>query len=132
MRNENFAERLFCDLRNANRIIAQPSYQIDGYKIGEHGIRQLVIGENRGKFGYSEGPVVHISDMSFTEAYNQLLTEILNMKGIIKFYSPVLPRKGVTECRLEEFHTVITRYVVDYLPGTDDLLARWDVMVSVE
>ncbi len=130
MKNENLAERIYVDLKNAGYKIKLPSYQIDGHRIGDDGARQFVISENRGEFGFCEGPALMVDKLSFTDAYQQLLEKIKSLGNELKFYQLVLPRRGVTECRLDDFDRVVTRYIVDYLPNSDDLYARWDVLVA--
>lgn len=131
MKNENLAERIFCDLRNAEIKIVKASYVIDGHKIGDGNARQLNIGEINGKFGFNEGVALNLeNELTFTEAYQQLFNTIKSIGPKLKFYSLVIPRKACVEARLEEFEQVVSRYIVDYLSMSDQLAARWDVLVG--
>lgn len=141
---ENLAERLFCDLKNAGVKIEKPEYAIDGAKVGQissvNGIvtepaKQFTIfGAKRGEtyvYCFGHGPAVQFpnSNQSFTEAYTELLKAIKLLENL-KFYSLLIPRKGVVEVKLEEFETVVSRYIKDYLPNCDEMLWRWDFLVS--
>lgn len=131
MKNENFAERLFCDLRNAEIKIVKASYQTDGHRIGDGPLmKQLHVNELAGKFNFSYGPAFQNGELTFTQAYQDLLTVIKSIGPELKFYSLVIPRKACVEARLEEFDKVVTRYIVDYLPISDQVAARWDVLVG--
>lgn len=129
---ENLGERLFCDLRNRRIKIANPSYAIVGHKIGDGGARQFVLFNQDEKYGSNEG--VGFSELelnkTFTEAYNDLLNRILNVGNHLKFYSLVIPRKAVVDVKLLEFENVVGRYIKDYLPMSDQVLARWDFLVG--
>lgn len=132
MRNENFAERLFCDLRNAEIKIVKASYRVDGHKIGDgKDCRQFNIFEINGNFNFGEGVGGNreVGKM-FTEAYQELFDAVKSIGPKIKFYSLVVPSKACVEARLEEFETVVTRYIVDYLQMSDQIAARWDVLVG--
>lgn len=130
MKNENFAERLFCDLRNAEIKIIKPSYQMDGHKIGDGNARQFNISEVNGQFGFSEGVALSLDRMTFTEAYQKALEAVKAIGPKLKFYALVVPRKACVEARLEEFEQVVTRYIVDYLQNSDQVAARWDILVG--
>lgn len=132
MKNENFAERLFCDLKNAGIKIEKPEYIVEGVRIGQfENSYQFNIFGVRDKFNSNQGIAGCIENgVSFTEAYADFLEKIKNVGNVIKFYSLVIPRKGVIEVKLEEFETVISRYIKDYLPQTDDVAERWDIYVQ--
>jgi len=130
MKNENLAERIFCDLRNAEIKIVKASYRVDGHKIGDGNARQFNISEINGSFGFSEGVALFYDNLTFTEAYQKLIDAVKSLGPELKFYSLVMPRKACTEARLEEFDKVVTRYIVDYLQMSDQLAARWDVLVG--
>jgi|Laugrespbdmm15dd_1035085.scaffolds.fasta_scaffold29520_2 hypothetical protein len=135
MLNENFAERLFCDLRNANIVIGKPQYVMEGAKISDYpNSFQFNIMGIRGKYKSSEGIEVSIDNiekegLTFTEAYIQFLSKIEELEHV-KFYSLVVPRRAVIEAKLEEFEKVVSRYIQDYLPATDQIAERWDVLVQ--
>lgn len=132
MRNENFAERLFCDLRNKQIKIEMPEYWQEGAKIGmiENSIQFNICGI-RDKYSCGVGPTFQDElTHSFTDAYTEFFTKIKDMGNHIKFHSLVVPSRAVIEARLEEFEKVVSRYIVDYLPSLDEKLERWDVMVQ--
>lgn len=136
MKNENFAERLFCDLRNAEIKIEKPFYSESGGRIGDvgngiNGARQFNITGKRDLYSISEGPACDLENckLTFTEAYQILLNKILEMKQV-KFYSLAVPQKGPELARLEEFEKVTSRYIKDYLHMSDDVIERWDVLIQ--
>jgi len=130
---ENLAERLFCDLRNANVKIEAPLYVQEGARIGFDGAsNQYFIAGKDDKYicGEGLGWLVGVEfNLSFTEAYNEFLEKIKAL-GHVKFYSMVVPNKAVEEAKLEEFENVVSRYIKDYLPQSDKLAERWDVLVK--
>lgn len=142
---ESLAERLFVDLKNLQIKIEKPEYVLNGAKIGQvsctNGIisapaKQFTIfGKNVDKeYRYNFGKGISLSHegewKTFTEAYQELLEAIKLLGDNLKFYNLLIPLKGVEEVRLEEFITVVTRYIKDYYPQTDELIWRWDVLVS--
>jgi hypothetical protein len=134
---ENFAERLFVDLKNNNIEIEKPKFWMDGCKIGSvPNTKQLVLFGMNDKYCYGQGPGIPVDDVpyvfkyTFTEAYNNFLEAVNDCGPVIRFHSLIIPRKGVIEVKLEEFETVISRFIIDYLPMCDDKLERWDVMVE--
>lgn len=137
LRVENFAERLFCDLRNAGVKIEAPEYVQEGAKIGhisrygDMAQQQLkIIGANdKYQFGY--GPGIEDSEfVSFVEAYQRMLSAIVEMKHI-RFYSLVIPRCCVVEVKLEEFaDKVVSRYIQDYLQMSDQIIERYDILIG--
>lgn len=130
---ENLAERLFCDLRNRRIKLESPLYKIDGHKIGDNGARQFVIFGSENKFSSSEGVGLNCTiplKSTFTEAYNELLGRILNIKGSLRFHSLVIPKNGVIDVKLLEFENVVGRYIKDYLPMSDQAITRWDFLVG--
>ncbi len=130
MINENFAERLFCDLRNAKVKIEKPHYIIGGAKIGEFNTIQFTIVGKRDLYSFAIGPACDLDcKLTFTEAYQILLNKIVEMKNV-KFYSLATPQKGPELARLEEFEKVVSRYIKDYLHMSDDVIERWDVLVQ--
>lgn len=130
MKNENFAERLFCDLRNAEVKIHKPFYSEGGSRAGENNIDQFNIIGKRNLYSISKGARCDLDcKLTFTEAYQILLNNIIEMKEV-KFYSLATPQKGPELARLEEFEKVVTRYVKDYFHETDDVIERWDVLVQ--
>ncbi len=136
MKNENFAERLFCDLRNVGVKISKPLYLEGGGRIGDNQsagfkpARQFNITNVRELYSFSEGPTCDLDPkLTFTEAYQMLLNKITQMKEV-KFCSLATPQKGPESAKLEEFETVVTRYIKDYLHMSDDVVKRWDVLVQ--
>lgn len=123
---ENIAERLFCDLKNSQIKIKPALFKVDGFKNGECVLEEGVI-RNLKQFNII---IDKENQESFTDAYNQLLAKIKELGSTIKFYGLIIPRKAVIECRLEEYESVVCRYIKDYNIGTDELLERWDVLVS--
>src|SRR5882757_8323216 len=105
MKNENIAERLYCDLKNANVKIEAPLYVQEGARIGFDGaFNQYFIAGMDNKYICGEGPgwlVEAEFNLSFTEAYNKLLGKLKALEHI-KFYSMIVPNKAVVEARLEE------------------------------
>jgi len=134
---ENIAERLFCDLRNAEVKIEKPEYIVNGAKIGDvpNSKQFTIFGVKWGnKYSYAFGHIptydgIEENVKSFTEAYNEFLEAIKSL-GNLKFYSLVVPNKGVMDAKLEEFEKVISRYIEDYQPNNDTLVWRWDVLVK--
>jgi hypothetical protein len=135
MKNENFAERLFCDLRNAEIKIEKPFYSEGGGRIGDvgngvNGARQFNILGIRDKYSFSEGLTCDLEPkLTFTEAYQILLNKIVEMNKV-KFYSLATPQKGPESAKLEEFEKVVTRYIKDYLHMSDDVIERWDILIQ--
>lgn len=134
MKNENFAERLFCDLKNAGIKIEKPEYVLNGARIGEvSNSFQMYVAGIRDKYSFNNGVALEIGydnyKMTFTEAYAKLIEAIKELKHV-KFYSLVIPRNGVVKAELEEFDKVISRYIKDYIPQDDEIYERWDVLVQ--
>ena len=130
---ENLAERLFCDLRNRRIKLESPWYAVDGCKIGDGNSRQFVIFESDEKFTSSEGVGISATspfNKTFTDAYNDLLNKVLSVGNHLKFYSLVIPKRGVIDVKLLEFEGVVGRYIKDYLPQTDQAISRWDFLVG--
>lgn len=130
MLRENLAERLFCDLKNAEIKIEKPNYVIDGAKIGDYpNMEQVVLSCLRNKYNFNKGPACDCGDKTFTQAYTELSDYIKEMKAV-RFHSLVLPKRGVIAVDLIEYESVTSRYIKDYLPNSDDVLERWDLMVQ--
>lgn len=130
MLRENFAERLFCDLRNHKVKIEYPFYVVEGAKIGDDGVDyQLNIFGVNNKYSFNVGVAGEIGQLTFSAAYQLMLTKLIEMENI-KFFSLVIPKRGVVDTKLEEFERVVSRYIKDYLPGTDEVAERWDIMVG--
>lgn len=134
MINENFAERLFCDIRNNEIKIERAEYIIGGAKIGQFSdAKQLVIfGNERKLYRFDYGPAINFelsANFSFTDCYKLLLNEILKCRKI-KCISLCVPTKGVIEAKLEEFDRIVSRYIKDYNNITDELYERWDILVQ--
>lgn len=135
MKNENFAERLFCDLKNAGIKIEKPTYVESGARFGKVNCKQLVLFGNK-SYDISNGPnigiITELPTKTFTEAYNELLKLIKDYieNGNVKFYSLVIPRNAVMETRIEEFETVVTRYIKDYAPMSDEIVERFDILIE--
>lgn len=143
---ENIAERLFVDLKNLETKIEKPEYVIDGAKIGQVSSIKGVIsspaqqftifGVKHGKeYKYNFGKGFNFNSteeewVTFTEAYLEFLEAIKSLGSNLKFYNLTIPRKGVIDVKLEEFETVVVRYIKDYLPQSDELVWRWDVLIS--
>lgn len=132
---ENLAERLFCDLKNDGIKIEKPFFAVEGTKIGAFPkSHQFNIFGMNDKYCFGEGITWNTDDLefklSFTEAYQGLLTNIKSLGKEIKFYSLVIPRNGVVDVKLLEFETVVGRWIKDYLPQVDQILDRWDFMVG--
>jgi len=133
---ENIAERLFCDLRNAEVKIEKPEYVVDGARIDSvpNSKQFTIFGVKWGnKYSYDFGhtPIHDGTEenvKSFTEAYNEFLEAIKSL-GKLKFYSLAIPNKGVIDVKLEEFEKVVSRYIKDYHPHDDTLVWRWDALV---
>lgn len=126
---ENFAERLFCDLRNAEIKIDKAIYIESGTRVGEHNTKQFNITKINGKCSFSEGPSSDLTcTLTFTQAYQLLLAKL--SKRTIRFYSLATPQKGPEVARLEEFERVVTRYLKDYLHMLDENMERWDVCIE--
>lgn len=134
---ENLAERLFVDLKNSQVKIEKPEYILDGAKIGQvsstNGIlsspaQQFTIfgtklgEEYKYKFGNNDY-------QSYTGAYIEFLNAI-RLETNLKFYSLIIPKRAVIETKLEEFETVLTRYIKGYDPMDDAIIWRWDALVS--
>lgn len=143
---ENLAERLFVDLKNSNITIEKPEYIIDGAKIGQVSSTNGIISSPAKQFTifgkkineeyrYHFGKGISLdgdSDEweSFTTVYQEFLKAIKSLGNNLKFYSLVNPRVGVVEVKLEEFITVVSRYIKDYRYQSDELIWRWDILVS--
>lgn len=143
---ENLAERLFVDLKNSNIIIEKPEYVINGAKMGQVSATNGVISQPAKQFTifgkkineeyrYNFGKGISLSDnndewLSFTTVYQEFLVAIISLGNNLKFYSLVIPMVGVVEVKLEEFVTVVSRYIKDYNYQSDELIWRWDVLVS--
>lgn len=130
---ENFAERLFVDLKNSNIKIEAPQYVVDGAKIGMFpNSQQFNIFGKDGKYTCGAGVTFQDEtfEFTFTEAYLKFLDNIKALGDKLKFYGLVIPKRGVVEVRLLEYETVTARYIKDYLHSSDENVERWDVMVS--
>lgn len=143
---ENLAERLFVDLKNLQIKINKPEYVVDGAKIGQISIsngmasapaKQFTIFGKKinGEYYYNFGKGVSLEDDSsewktYTKIYGEVLEAIKSLGINLKFYSLAIPKRGVQEVKLEEFETVLSRYIKDYYVATDDLIWRWDILVS--
>lgn len=142
---ENLAERLFVDLKNLEIKIEKPEYVLDGAKIGQlsttNGIfsapaKQFTIFGKKlnEEYRYNFGQGISLSDegewKTFTESYQELLEAIKSLGNNLKFYNLVIPKRSVDEVKLEEFVTVVSRYIKDYYAQSDEVIWRWDVLVS--
>lgn len=141
---KNFAERLFCDLKNLDFTIEKPEYIKDGGKVGQLSVTNGIVSEpakqfvifgckirDSYRFNFGNYEINEENGKTFTAVYVELLEAIKSLgSSHLKFYSLCVPRMGVIEVKLEQFETVITRYVKDYYINTDDLIWRWDVLVS--
>lgn len=131
---ENFAERLFVDLKNNKIKIDAPQYVVDGVKIGmfPNSHQFVIFGKNK-NYTFGTGPTWQDKEdfkKSFTEAYEEFTKAIIGLGNSIKFYGLIIPRRGVIDVKLLEFETVTARYIKDYLHMSDDTVERWDVMVG--
>lgn len=127
---ENFAERLFCDLKNENVKLEKPEFVVDGAKIGmfKNTFQFTIFGKSvKYKFGSFNKDD---AETSFTKAYCEFKNAVKSNSNHLKFYSLVLPRKSVIEGKLEIFESVTSRYLRDYLHQSDDVIERWDVLVQ--
>ncbi len=109
------------------------NYAIDGVKIGDFAnLKQINIFGIEGKFYRGLGPAIanEVAGVSFTEAYQDMLSDIKDFGKHIKFYGLVIPRKAVVDVKLLEFETVTARYIKDYLHMTDQIAERWDILVG--
>lgn len=130
---ENFAERLFCDLRNSDIKIAKPSYCVDGHKTTDFpNMSQFnIIGNSTSLYSFNAGVAwKNDSGEAFTQAYQKLFHSVKCIGSKIRFYSLVVPRSLKPDAKLEEFESVVSRYLRDYLPMTDIEVSRWDVLVG--
>lgn len=135
MKNENFAERLFVDLKNGGFKIENPFYAMGGTKIGMPNVYQFNIVGNRGKYQFNEGPSSILEAdafvLTFVEAYQKLLERLKKFKHL-KFHSLAIPNygKAVDTARLEEYVDVVSRYLSQYDHVSDDIYERWDIMIE--
>jgi hypothetical protein len=131
---ENFAERLFCDLRNAEVKLEKPHYEYNGTRIGNvPNLNQFNIVGLKGKFQFNIGvsSILQLDafELTYTEAYQLLLNKLIELKHI-KFYSMIIPNGSVEHAKLEEFINCTTRYIKQYEVITDEIYERWDVLVQ--
>ena len=69
--------------------------------------------------------------ISLDDAIIKLAKMISSLGNKIRFHGLVVPRKAVEKAELFQTHGVVSRYIVDYLPSSDNLAERWDVMVEI-
>lgn len=128
---ENFAERLFVDLKNRKIKIEAPVYVLDGAKIGmfPNSDQLNIFGKNGKYIGGKKLSYNNEFNLTFTEAYSKVLEEIISCFGPeIKFYALFIPKN--MEAKLIEYETITIRYLKDYIPQHDEIVERWDMMVG--
>ncbi len=69
--------------------------------------------------------------ITLNEAIDKL-AKLLNALGCrMRFHEWVLPRNAVEFAASYRSYNVIVRYLIDYIPNSDELYERWDVMVEI-
>jgi len=69
--------------------------------------------------------------ITLNEAIDKL-ANILNALGSrMRFHDWVLPRAAVEFAASYRSYNVIVRYLIDYVPYSDELYERWDVMAEI-
>lgn len=90
------------------------------------------------KWNVGEGPAISSFEddyiLKFNEAIQKFADKIIEFAGndIIKFNIMVMPRYGIESSNLELMDNILIRYIKSYMPATDNLATRWDVMVTKE
>lgn len=77
---------------------------------------------------------VVVTVSSFEQAFDTLVHMIrsfrINGAETLKFFSPIIPKRAVVFANLETCENINCRYMIEYLPMSDVIAQRWDVIIS--
>lgn len=124
------------------RVTIAPANNTVVGKIGDNygNIKQLTMSTmNEGKtWNVGDGPAISIFDddfkLDFKAALDKLASEIVNYaKGdSVKFHLLVMPLRAVERSNMEGCGDILIRYLEGYLPATDAIAYRYDILISKE
>lgn len=127
---------LFDAIVNCGIELVEPNNLGDnGGKIGYDADHQLNIFHEIGndKYSFNFGPVGKTNYYLTREcAINEFIASIINISKNykIQFVSLVVPKKAVDIAQQTLNNKIFIRYIVDYMPQSDCLAERWDVLIK--
>lgn len=115
------------------------TYNNKNVKYASNPAVQFVIATCDGKNWFSgEGPSIPVwekeYELDFDAALDKLVQNICNYAdgNRVKFNLPTLPTGGVLSCVLEIYENIVIRHIRDYLPQSDCIVDRFDVVIIRE
>lgn len=90
------------------------------------------------KWSVDKGPAISIIDLDYKLKFKEALKELANKiiefgkNKTIRFNLLVMPLSSVEVCRTEICENIIVRYIEAYIPATDNIGFRYDILVSEE